>query len=201
MIPLDYLYISPIYLSLLILQVLSHICPSISHVHQLFLMFSLISLVSSHQLILSINCSHIVIVASTYDSTLSLRIFVPKISYNSLYRSPIFPISSSSSHSSILPPLISSSFSSLLILLFPFLFHLFQFLFNCPQYSLSNLLSFYPYNIFTVYLPSNSPLLSSFQFLLFLVLPISPYSSLNSLTKSSAFPKFSLGSQVSSSAV
>ena len=110
---------------LLIIQVLSHICPSLSHVHQSFLMFLLMSLISSHQLILSINCSHIVIVVLTYDSTPSLRIFVPKISYNSLYGSSILPILSSSSHSSILPLLISSSSSSLSILSFLFPFHLF----------------------------------------------------------------------------
>ena len=122
-----------------------------------------------------------------------------KISYNSLYMSSILPISSSSFHS-----LISSSSSSLLIfsnLFFPFLFYFFQFLSNRPQYSLSNLLSSYLYSIFAIYLPSNSPFLSSLSFLFFLTLPISPYSSLNSLTKFSTFPRFFLGSQVSSSAV
>ena len=138
-------------------------------------------------------------VETTHNSTPLLRIFGMKISYNSLYMSSILPISSSSFHS-----LISSSSSSLLIfsnLFFPFLFHFFQFLSNRPQYSLSNLLSSYLYSIFAIYLPSNSPFLSSLSFLFFLTLPISPYSSSNSLTKFSTFPRFSLGSQVSSSAV
>jgi len=52
---------------LLIIQVLSHVCPSLSHVHQSFLMFPLTSLVSSHRLIPFINCSCIVIVALTYN--------------------------------------------------------------------------------------------------------------------------------------
>ena len=104
------------FLYLLLIQVLSHVCPSLSHVHQSFLMFLLMSLVSSYQLILSINFSHVVIVASTYDSTPSFRIFVSKISYNLSYGSPILSISSSSSHSFILAPLISSSSSSLSIL-------------------------------------------------------------------------------------
>ena len=87
------------------------------------------------------------------------RVFILKIFYNSLYGSPIFSISSSSSHSSILLSSFFSSSFSLLILSFPF--HLFQFLSSCPQYSLSNLLSSYLYNIFAIYLPSNSPFLSS----------------------------------------
>ena len=138
-------------------------------------------------------------VKTTHNSTPLLRIFGMKISYNSLYMSSILPISSSSFHS-----LISSSSSSLLIfsnLFFSFLFHFFQFLSNRPQYSLSNLLSSYLYSIFAIYLLSNSPFLSSLSFLFFLTLPISPYSSSNSLTKFSTFPRFSLGSQVSSSAV
>ena len=138
-------------------------------------------------------------VETTHNSTPLLRIFGMKISYNSLYMSSILPISSSSFHS-----LISSSSSSLLIfsnIFFPFLFHFFQFLSNRPQYSLSNLLSSYLYSIFAIYLPSNSPFLSSLSFFFFLTLPISPYSSSNSLTKFSTFPRFSLGSQVSSSAV
>ena len=138
-------------------------------------------------------------VETTHNSTPLLRIFGMKISYNSLYMSSILPISSSSFHS-----LISSSSSSLLIfsnLFFPFLFHFFQFLSNRPQYSLSNLLLSYLYSIFAIYLPSNSPFLSSLSFLFFLTLSISPYSSSNSLTKFSTFPRFSLGSQVSSSAV
>jgi len=98
---------------------------------------------------------------------------------------------------SILFFLISSSSSFLSIfsnLFFPFSFHFFQFLSNRPQYSLLNLLSSYLYSIFAIYLPSNSPFLSSLLFLLFFTLPILPYSSLNSLTKSSVFPRFSLGS-------
>jgi len=70
LIPLHYLYISFIYLSLLIIQVLSHVYPSLSYVHQSFLMFLLTLLVSSCQLILSINCSHVVIVVSAYDTLL-----------------------------------------------------------------------------------------------------------------------------------
>jgi len=142
----------------------------------------------------------LVMVEVTHD-TLFLRIFVPKIFYNLLYISPIFPILSSSSHSSILLSSISFSLSIYSNLSFPFPFYFFQFLSNCSQYSSSNLLSSHLYNIFAVYLSSNSPSLFSLLFLLFLTLPISPYSSSNSLTKSSVFPKFSLGSQVSSSAV
>ena len=146
----------------------------------------------------------LVIVKVTHDSTLLLRIFVPKISYNLLYISLIFPILSSSSHSSILPSSISSSSSSSSIfsnLFFFFLSYFFQFLSNRPQYSLSNFLLSHLYSIFAVYLFGNSPFMFSLLFLLSLNFPISLYSSLNSLTKSSMFSRFSLGFQISSFAV
>ena len=45
-------------------------------------------------------------------------------------------------------------------------FHFHQFLSNFLRYSFSNLLSSYPYKIFTVYFPGNSPLLKSFSSIL-----------------------------------
>ena len=129
----------------------------------------------------------LVMVKVTHDSTSLLRIFVLEISYNLSYISPIFPILSSSSHSSILPSSICSFSSSLILsnLYFLFSFHFLQFLFNCSQYSSSNLLSSHLYNIFAICLPSSSSLLSSLLFLLFLTLSILLYSSSNSFTKSS----------------
>ena len=151
----------------------------------------------SVQGLIPVHVVSLVMVKATHNSIPLLRIFVLKIFYNSLYIFPIFPILSSSSHSSILPFSISSSFFSSLILSnlsFSFPFYFFQFLSNRPQYSSLNFLLSYPYSIFAVYLSSNSPFMSSLLFLLFLSLPISLYSSSNSLTKFSTFPRFSLGS-------
>ena len=44
-----------------------------------------------------------------------------------------------------------------------FSFYHFQFFSNLFKYSVSNFLSSYLYNIFTIYLPDNSPLLKSFS--------------------------------------
>ena len=88
--------------------------------------------------------------------------------------------------------------------LLPFIlstFYCLQFLFIFSQYSLSNLLLSHLYNIFAIYLPGNSPLQSSLIFLFFICLTSPLYSSSSLSTKSCVFPKFSLGSYISSSAV
>ena len=83
-------------------------------------------------------------------------------------------------------------------------FHFCQFLSNFLRYSSSNFLSSHLYNIFTVYFPSNSPLLKSFSSILsnFSCLLISEllFPS-NSPTASLAFPRSSSLFHVSCSAV
>ena len=126
----------------------------------------------------------------------------------------MLPILSSSSIHSLTPDFscsISSS-SSLIVsrVIFPFPswlffywlpFYLLQFLSNLPQYSWSYLLSIHLNNLFAVNLPSNSPLLNvSSSFSCFLIFSISHLYSFSNSSIASAFPKFSLPSQVSNSA-
>ena len=101
---------------------------------------------------------------------------------------------------------ISFSCSIVSIFLFPlvcFPFHLFQFLFNLPQYSSLYILSNHPNNFFAVNLPSNSSLsnTSSSCFCFAISSWSHQYSFSNSLIASCMFFKFSLPSQVSNSAV
>ena len=103
-----------------------------------------------------------------------------------------FDLSSSSLIvSMVLCPLVLSSF------------HCLQFLSNLAQYSSSYLLSNHPNNFFAMNCPGNSPLLNvPSSFSCFLTSSISHwYSFLYSSIASLAFPKFSLSSQVSDSAM
>ena len=117
----------------------------------------------------------------------------------------MLPISSSSSSvHSLTPDLSSSSLIVSIVLLFfgrpPF--HRLQFLSNLPQYS-SYFLSDHPNNFFAINLPGNSPLSnipSSFS-CQFTSSVSHQYSLSNSLIAFFVFPRFSLPSQVSDSAV
>ena len=83
-------------------------------------------------------------------------------------------------------------------------FHLCQFLSNFLKYSSSNFPSSYPYNIFAIKFPSNSPLLKSFSSVLsnFSCLLTSAFIlPSNSSNASLAFPKSSFLFHVSCSAV
>ena len=92
-----------------------------------------------------------------------------------------------------------------LILANGFLFHCRQFSSNLFQYSCSYFFSPHPYNSFAVYFPGNSLLNTFFSSSISCRLVSSssslPYSFSNSSTRSLAFLRFSLLSQVSSSAV
>jgi len=83
-------------------------------------------------------------------------------------------------------------------------FHFCQFLSNFFRYSSSNFPSFYLYNIFAIYFPSNSPLLKSFFSTIsnfsYLLISIFILSS-NFSSASLVFPKFSPFSYMSCSAV
>ena len=115
-------------------------------------------------------------------------------SYNSLSQSPMFPISSSSCfiHKNRLWLTFTNGF----------LFHRCQFSSNLFQYSCLYFFSPHPYSIFAVYLPSN-PLLNTLLFSSVSCCFASslPYFFSNSSTRSLAFLRFSLLSQVSSSTV
>ena len=129
--------------------------------------------------------------------------------YNSPMGSVMFPISSSSFHSSIFPPSSSTTSRTAVSLPFPLsahpsFFHLLQFLSNLCQYCLSYSSSDHPYNLLAVYHPGNPPLLYSLSSSslscrltsrLFLL-----YSSSNSFSKSPTFFRFSRLSHVSPSA-
>ena len=127
-----------------------------------------------------------------------LKLPCPRGFYNSLSQSPIFPISSSSC-------CFICKNGLQLILANGFLFHRHQFFSNLFQYSCSYFFSPHPYNNFAVYFPGNSLLNTFFSSSLSCRCVSSssslPYSFSNSSTKSLAFLRFSLLSQVSSSAV
>ena len=120
--------------------------------------------------------------------------------YNSLSQLPIFPISSSSSSCCFIC-------KNRLWLIFAneFLFHRLQFSFNLFQYSCSYFISPHPYNNFAMYFPGssllNAFLSSSVSCCLASSSSALPYSFSNSFTNSLAFLRFSLLSQVFSSAV
>ena len=117
----------------------------------------------------------------------------------------MLPISSSSSSVHSLTP--DSSSSSLIVSIVLFLghppFHCLQFLSNLPQYSSSYFLSDHPNNLFAVNLPGNSPLsnIPSSLSCQFTSSVFCRYSLSNFSIASFAFPRFSLSSQVSDSAV
>ena len=121
----------------------------------------------------------------------------------------MLPISSSSSSVYSLTPDLScsTSFSLIVSIVLLFLgrppFHHLQFHSNLPQYSSSYFLSDHPNNLFAVNLPGNSPLSNiPSSFSCWFTFSMSHwYSLLNSLITSFAFPRFSLPSQVSDSAV
>ena len=127
----------------------------------------------------------------------SLKLPRPRGFYNSLSQSPMFPISSSSCcfiHKNGLWFTLANGF----------LFHRCQFSSNLFQYSCLYFFSPHPYNNFVVYFPGNSLLntFSSFSLSCYRVSFSSLlYSFSNSSTKSLAFLRFSLLSQVSSSAM
>ena len=127
-----------------------------------------------------------------------LKLPRPRGFYNSLSQSPMFPISSSSCcfiHKNGL----------WLILVNGFLFHRCQFSSNLFPYSCSYFFSPYPYNSFAVYFPGNSLLNTFFSFSISCRLISSsfslPYFFSYSSTRSLAFLRFSLLSQVSSFAM
>ena len=127
-----------------------------------------------------------------------LKLPRPQGFYNLLSQSPMFPISSSSC-------CFICKNRLRLTLANGFLFHHCQFSSNLFQYSCSYFFSPHPYNNFAIYFPSN-PLLNTLLFSsVFCCLASSssslPYSFSNSSTRSLAFLRFSLLSQVSSSAV
>ena len=126
-----------------------------------------------------------------------LKLPHPRGFYNSLSQSPMFPISSSFC-------CFIRKNGLRLIFANGFLFHRRQFSSNLFQYSCSYF-SPHPYNNFAVYFPGNSLLNTFFSSSLSCRLVSSSssllYSFSNSSTRSLAFLRFSLLSQVSSSAV
>ena len=149
-------------------------------------------------------------VKATHNSTPHFKISCPKKFSTICHMGPIGcpSISSSLFQSSILLFSIFSScspssliISNILWPLFYALFYLLQFLSNCSQYSLSNFLLSHLYNTFAIYLPGNCVSWFSLIFIFFVYLTPSPYCSSNSSINSCIFPKFSLGSQVSSFAI
>ena len=122
----------------------------------------------------------------------------------------MLPISSSSFsvHSHTPDFSFSTSPSSGIVFIVPLLtsflpFHCLQFLSNLPQYSWSYCLSDYPYNIFTVNFPGNSPRLNVVSLCSCHATSSMSlrYSFSNSSITSFAFSKFSLLSQVLDSAI
>ena len=127
-----------------------------------------------------------------------LKLPCPQGFYNLLSQSLIFPISSSSCcfiHKNRLRLILANGF----------LFHCRQFVSNLFQYSCLYFFFLHPYNNFAVYFPGNSLLNTFFSSSHSCRLVSSssslPYSFSNSSTRSLAFLRFSLLSQVSSSAV
>ena len=126
-----------------------------------------------------------------------LKLPHPQGFYNSLSQFPMFPISSSCcfTHKNRL----------WLTLVNGFLFYLRQFSSNLFQYFCSYFFFPYPYNSFAIYFPSNSLLNTFFSsFISYRYVSSSsslPYSFSSSFTRSLVFLRFSLLSQVSSSAV
>ena len=131
-------------------------------------------------------------------TTPPLKLSHPRGFYNSLFQSPMFLISSSSCcfiHKNRLWLTLANGF----------LFHHCQFSFNLFQYFCSYFFSPHLYNNFVIYFPSNSLLNTFFSssiscYCIFSSFSFS-YSFSNSFTRSLAFLRFSLPSQMFSSAV